>query len=161
MLVHTRPAKLLYNVPEKNHAKPWRTGRLAPRNSAHPRDDFRRGSILQKIAADTKTNCLKKAFFIVIHTEKNDFSLGSTLVEFFDEIPGVYGAERIQQQYVTRRRGRMFVRRLIVLALSDNGDSRLFLEQTHQGFTEETILHRQINAYWKRRSLINVPLLQQ
>ncbi len=55
----------------------------------------------------------------------------------------------------------MFVRRRIILALSDNGDSRLFLEQTHQGFTEETILHSQVNAYRKLQRLVNVPLLQQ
>src|SRR5882724_6348353 len=162
MLVHTRPlANLLYKAPEKNHAKPWRTGRLAPRNSAHRRDDFRRGSILQKIAADAETNCLKKAFFIFVHTEKNDLSLGSTLVESFDEIPSVCSVGRIQQQHVTRRRGQMSVRGLVVLARSDNGDSWLFLEQTHQRFTEEAILHRQANAYRRLRALVNVCLLQE
>jgi len=53
----------------------------------------------------------------------------------------------------------MFVRGLIVLACSGNGDSRLFLEQAHQGFTEEAILHRQVNAYRKLWSIVNVPLL--
>ena len=55
----------------------------------------------------------------------------------------------------------MSVRGLAALALSDNGDSWLFLEQTHQGFTEETVLHRQVNAYRKLRALVNVFLLQE